>query len=192
MTFCKKVAIVAIKKLRMNYKIILHSLLAVVFTFLIHEFGHWTMGEFLGYEMRMTLNTGYPIAGKYDQAWHYAVISAVGPLITLLQAIIFYYLIKKYSNRNLYPFLFTTFYLVLLSGIVGYRNPNDLGRIGNYLNIGLFTLPIIFIIIHYIMLHQTSKRENYDRKFNVLTLLLIILFSSVWILTNQKFKVILI
>jgi FtsH-binding integral membrane protein len=149
------------------------------------------MGEFLGYEMRMTLNTGYPVAGKYDQAWHYAVISAVGPLITLLQAIIFFFLIKKYSNRNFYPFLFTTFYLVLLSGIVGYRNPNDLGRIGNYLNIGLFTLPIIFIIIHYFMLHQTSKRENYDRKFNAATLLLIILFSSIWILTNQKFKVIL-
>jgi FtsH-binding integral membrane protein len=149
------------------------------------------MGELLGYEMRMTLNTGYPVAGKYDQDWHYAVISAVGPLITLLQAIIFFFLIKKYSNRNLYPFLFTPFYLELLSGIVGYRNPNDLGRIGNYLNIGLFTLPIFFIIIHYIMLHKTSKRENYDRKFIVTTLLLIILFSSVWILTNQKFKVIL-
>lgn len=176
----------------MNYKLILYSLLAVVFTFLIHEFAHWTMGEFLGYEMRMTLNTGYPVGGKYDQAWHYTVISAVGPLITLLQAIIFYLLIKKYSNRNLYPFLFTTFYIILLSGIVGYRNPNDLGRIGNYLNIGLFTLPILFIVIHYIMLHITSKRENYDWKFNVATLLLIILFSSIWILTNQKFKVILI
>ena len=33
------------------------------------------MGEFLGYEMRMTLNTAYPIKGKYDKNWHFAVIS---------------------------------------------------------------------------------------------------------------------
>ena len=175
----------------MNYKLILYSLLAVVFTFLIHEFAHWTMGEFLGYEMRMTLNTGYPVAGKYEQAWHYTVISAVGPLITLLQAIFFYFLIKKYSNRNMYPFLFTTFYITLLSGLLGFRNPNDLGRIGINLNIGLFTLPLIFTILHFALVYKTYKQEKYERKFNVATLLYIILFSSIWILTNQKFKVIL-
>ena len=174
----------------MPYKIILYTILAVAFSFLVHEFAHWTMGEFLGYEMRMTLNTGYPVAGKYEQAWHYTVISAVGPLITFLQAIIFYILIRKYSNRNLYSFLFTPFYLIFLSTILGYRNPNDLGRVSLDLNIGLVTLPILFTVIHFILLYKISKRENYERKFIVATLLLIILFSSVWILTNQKFKVV--
>ena len=172
-------------------RLIFYSLLAVVFTFLIHEFTHWLTGEFLGYEMTMTLNTVFPKAMKYDQDWHYTLISAVGPLVTLLQAIIFYYLIKKYSNRDLYPFLFTTFYLMLLSGVLGYRNPNDLGRVSLYFNLGLFTLPAIAVIIHFALLYKTSKRENYERKFNLLTLLLIILFSSIWILTNQKFKVVL-
>lgn len=175
-----------------SYKFILYTLLAVVFSFFVHEFAHWTMGELLGNEMRMTLNTGYPVAGKYNQDWHYPIISAVGPLTTLLQAIIFFFLIKKYSNRNLYPFLFICFYLELLSSIMTFRNPNDLGRIGSYLNIGLFTLPVLFTAIHFTLLYKTSKRENYERKFVVTTLLLIILFSSMWILTNQKFKVTLI
>jgi hypothetical protein len=176
----------------LTYKFVLYSLLAVVFSFMVHEFAHWTMGEFLGYEMRMTLNTGYPIAGKYDKDWHFTVISSVGPLITLLQAIIFYLIIKRYSNANLYPFLFTCFYLELLSGLLTFRNPNDLGRIGKYLNIGLFTLPILFIAIHFMLVYKTSKRENYQCKFILMTILVIILFSSLWVGTNQLYKVILI
>jgi len=175
-----------------TYKFILYSLLAVVFTFMVHEFTHWAMGEFLGYEMRMTLNTAYPVAEKYNKDWHHTVISSVGPLVTLLQAIIFYLFIKQCSNKNLYPFLLSCFYLELLAGIMNYRNPNDLGRIGVYLNIGLFTLPILFTAIHFILIYKTSKRENYERKFILTTLLLIIIFSSIWILTNQKCKVILI
>lgn len=171
-------------------RLILYTLIAVVFSFLIHEFSHWTLGEFLGYEMRMTLNTAFPAKMKYDQDWHYIAISAIGPLVTFLEAVIFFFLIKKYSNRDLYPFLFTTFYLMLLSGVMGFRNPNDLGRVSKYLNLGLFTLPAIFIVIHFIMLYITSRREKYDRKFNVTTLLLIIAISSIWILANQKFKVI--
>jgi hypothetical protein len=175
----------------LTYKYILYSLLAVVATFLVHELSHWTIGEFLGYEMRMTLNIVYPIAGKYDKDWHYAFISFVGPLVTLIQAIIFYRLIKEYSNNNLYPFLFTCFYLELLSGIMNFRNPNDLGRISQYLNIGLFTLPILFIAIHFTLIYKTSKRENYTRNYILTTLLLVLAFSSIWILTNQKYKVIL-
>jgi hypothetical protein len=175
----------------LTYKFILYSLLAVVFSFMVHEFAHWTMGELLGYEMRMTLNTGYPIAGKYDKDWHFTVISSVGPLTTLLQAIIFYLLIKRYSNKNLYPFLFTCFYLELLSGLLTFRNPNDLGRIGAYLSIGLFTLPILFTAIHFILIYKTSKRENYEWKFLLITLLLIILSSSLWVMTNQMYNVIL-
>jgi hypothetical protein len=174
-----------------TYKFILYSVLAVVFSFLVHELAHWAMGELLGYEMRMTLNTGYPAAGKYEKDWHYTIISAVGPLITLLQALTFYFLIKQYSNKNLYPFLFMCFYIELLSGIMTLRKPNDLGRIGAYLDIGLFTLPILFTAIHVILLYKTGKRENYDRKFILTTLLLIIIVSSIWILTNQKYKVVL-
>jgi hypothetical protein len=177
---------------RLMYKFIFYCLLAVVFSFMIHEFAHWVMGECLGNKMRMTLNTGYPVALKYNKDWHFAVVSSVGPLVTLLQAIIFYLLIRRYSNRNLYPFLFTCFYLELLSGILTFRNPNDLGRIGVYLNIGLFTLPTLFIIIHFLLVYRTCKRENYKWRFILTTLFFVILFSSLWVGVNQLHQVILI
>src|SRR5262245_35765043 len=102
-------------------------LIAVVGSFVIHEFAHWLMGEFLGNDMVMTLNTGYPRAGKYLENWHYDVVSAVGPITTLVQAVVFFLLIRKGGNRLFYPFMFTPFYLELLSGIVNFSKPNDLG-----------------------------------------------------------------
>ncbi len=94
----------------MSLKYIAYSLIAVILTFLIHECTHWVMGELLGYEMIMTLNKAYPAKLSYDKDWHYTLMSAVGPLITLLQALIIYLIIKRTSRRNLYPFLFSCFY----------------------------------------------------------------------------------
>ena len=63
----------------MSLKYIAYSLIAVILTFLMHEFTHWVMGELLGYEMIMTLNIAYPAKLSYDKDWHYTLISAVGP-----------------------------------------------------------------------------------------------------------------
>jgi hypothetical protein len=164
---------------------------AVVFSFLLHEFSHWLMGEALGYDMRMTLNKVYPVAGRYEHDWHYAVISAVGPLITMLQAFVAYRLLQRVHHRGLFPFLFTCFYLELLSGIVSIRNPNDLVRIGGFLNIGTFTLPALFVVVYIWLLYDTIKREQYSRLFVGQTFGWILFFSSVWILTNQQFRIIL-
>ncbi len=174
----------------MSFKYIAITLIAVILTFLVHEFTHWIMGELLGYQMIMTLNTVYPAKSSYDEDWHYTLISAVGPLITLLQALIIYLIIKKTSRTIMYPFLFSCFYLELFSGIMNYRNANDLGRISRSINLGLFTIPIIFITIHFLLIYKTSVREKYSSKFNSITFLWILLFSSIWILINQRFNVI--
>ena len=182
----KFVETIIIKK---NLTYILYSLIAVVFSFLIHEFTHWTMGEALGYKMAMTLNIAYPLSGSFAEEWQYTLVSAVGPLITLLQTIVVYFLIRTTSNKNLYPLLFSSFYLELLSGIMNFRHANDLGRISTTFGLGLFTIPLIFVLIHFFFLYKTSTREKYTVKFNGLTLLWILLFSSIWILTNQQYHV---
>jgi hypothetical protein len=66
-----------------NYKYILVCLIAAILTIPIHEFTHWITGELLGYKMIMTLNSGWPAKGFYDAHWHYTLISAVGPAVTL-------------------------------------------------------------------------------------------------------------
>lgn len=146
----------------------------------------------MGYEMVMTLNTAYPGKLSYDKDWHFTFISAVGPLITLLQGFVFYLLIKKTHRKNLFPFLFSCFYVELLSGIMNVSKPNDLGRIGRSFELGLFTLPVIFILIHLFMMYRTSRREQYSRNFLIFSFIMILIFSSIWILTNQQINIVLI
>ena len=176
----------------MAYRYVAYTFIAVVFSFLLHEFTHWSMGELLGYDMEMTLNVTSPKIGAFSQDWQYTLVSAVGPFITLLQSFVFFLWIKKSSQKNLYPFLFSSFYLDLLSGIMNYRHPNDMGRISTTFHLGLFTLPIIFVAMHSLMIYKTTVREQYRWRFNLWTLLWVLVFSSALILINQRYHVVII
>jgi hypothetical protein len=150
---------------------------------------HWTVGEMLGYKMGMSLNKAYPLSGAYREQWHYTLDSAVGPAITLIQTICFFLLIRKYHNRLLFPFLFGSFYLELLSGIMNYRHANDLGRISQTFHLGLFTIPVIVVAMHSFFLYRTICSERYSFRFVVWTFFLVLVFSSIWVLLNNKFHI---
>ncbi len=166
------------------------SLAALMVTLFLHEFSHWITGEILGYDMVMTINTGYPAIGFYYYQWHYTLISAVGPILTLLQAYIVYLVISKYSNTNLYPLLFVCFFLELLSGLLNLRNLNDLGRISKDFNLPILSLPAIFFTLQAIMVYKTSKREHLNLKYNLISLFWVALFFGILIGINKTFNVI--
>lgn len=159
--------------------------LGTLLSFLAHEFAHWTAGSFLGYTMAMDLNTTYPVNGYYELQWHYTVISASGPLFTLLQAVTFFYLLRKRNVPELYPLLFIPLYMRVLAGILSFFNLNDEGRISKTLGLGAFTLPVIVCMTLLLLVYSVSKRNNYSVRFNLITLLLVTIFSSAIILINQ-------
>jgi len=163
-----------------------------VFTFLLHEFAHWITGECLGYKMGMTLNKAYPLNGFFSKDWHYTLVSVVGPVITLIQSICVYVLIRKTHKKLLYPFLLSSFYLEFLSGVMNFRNPNDLGRVSETFHLGLFTIPVVFVLAHYLLIYKTIQREKYSARFTACTFVLILVFSSIWILLNNKFHIVII
>ena len=150
------------------------------------------MGELLGYDMVMTLNTGYPKASRWNTMEDYMIVGAVGPIITLITSGTIFLLIRFEGSKYWFTLLFSCFYLELLSGVLNFRHANDLGRISQYFNIGLFTLSVLFVSIHGWLLYSTILNKKYSRAFVVQTLLWILLFSSIWIMANQKFKIILI
>ncbi|MCX6319528.1 MAG: hypothetical protein NTW29_19785 [Bacteroidetes bacterium] len=174
-----------------NIKFLLLSLLAVVFTFIIHEFTHWITGEGLGYAMQMTLNKAYPLEGFYRKEWHYTLISATGPFVTLLQSAVIYLLIRRTHSQLLFPFLFSSFYLELLSGIMNIRHANDLGRISASFQLGVFTLPLLVVSLHLFFLYKSIREEKYSRPFLLRTVISVLLFSSIWILANNAFHIVL-
>ncbi len=163
--------------------------IAVFSSWTLHELAHWTVGEFLGYKMGMTLNASYLISGQYSQDWHYQLISAAGPMLTLCEAFLIFVLMIQRKRVLLYPFIFTCFYMRLLATIISFRNPNDEARISSAIGIGKFTLPLIMTSILFALVYKISKSYAFDTKFNLSNVGLTILFSSIIILTHMYFKV---
>jgi hypothetical protein len=172
-----------------NSKYVLATLSAVMLTWFLHEFAHWLTGELLGYNMIMTLNTCYPINDTYAQNWHQHIISAAGPIITMIEALAAYLLLKRDHSHFLFPFLLTCFYMRLVAGGISVINPNDEARISQSLGIGTFTLPIIVSAILFYLVFRTVKTRGFTTKQIAITIVLIMLFSSAIILADQAWKV---
>jgi hypothetical protein len=173
----------------MSVKYAAITFVAVGVTWLLHEFAHWTTGEVLGNNMVMTLNTCYPKNGQYLEIWHGTVVTLGGPLITLLQAIIFYFLLRAGASNSLFPFLLVCLYMRSLAGVMNFINLNDEGRISSELGLGLFTFPIIiFVVLLYLVL-DIKKRRGYSGNAILVTTLFIMLYSSILILSDQFLKI---
>lgn len=164
------------------------TLAAVIFTWLLHEFGHWITGELLGNTMVMTINSGYPVPG-YRGLSDPFFIDLAGPVITILQAFVFYFILKRRYNPLLYPFLATCLYMRLLAGLMNIVNLNDEGRISNGLNWGTYTLPLLVVALLFYPVYRISKQYSMTPKFIALTFILIMLFSSALILADQYMKI---
>lgn len=167
-------------------------LFAVCFSWGIHELAHWLTATALGYDVVMTLNTVYLKSGEYQQDWHWILVSGVGPLVTIIQALTVYrWLNRKGWNANLYPFLLLTLYTRLLAGFMNLFNLNDEGRISHFLGIGDFTLSIFVSALLGLLIFKVSKQHKPGWRYQVFTLILIKLFSSILILGDRAWGVVL-
>jgi hypothetical protein len=163
--------------------------LAVFLSFELHELSHYLTGEALGNTMAMTLNSGYPVAGHYLKDWHATVVSAAGPLFTILQGILFYFLLRKKDNYYLYPFLFISFFMRFSAMIISFFNPNDEARISISLGLGRFTLPAIVSLFLFYLVYTISKQYQYSKRLQLFTVLFSIFIYSSIILCDQYFHV---
>lgn len=177
-----------------NFKILakysLIILIAVFFTFFFHEFSHWITGELLGYKMTMRLNyvslTG---GGEYKEFWENNVISAAGPIFTIIQGIVFYEIMKKYKNINFFPFLFLPFFMRLLAFTMSFNLPNDEARISRDLGIGTYTLFIIVCLFLGLLVYKISKKYSIDIKFQIINVILTSIFITLFVLVDNFFKI---
>lgn len=175
--------------MKINLKYILITAIAVFLSFELHELAHFFTGELLGNEMAMTLNSGYPVNGFYLEEWQYTVVSAAGPLFTIVQALIFYFLLKRRNNYYLYPWLLLPFFMRFSAMVLSFSRPNDEARISNYLGLGMFALPLLVSIFLFFLVFRINKEYNYTKRFNLISVLLIIFFYSVIILTDKYFHI---
>ncbi len=161
-------------------------LVAVLFSWLSHELAHWLAYTVLGYEAVMTFNTVYIKSGGHRAEWHMVLVSAAGPLLTILQAVaVYFWLRKKGWNPNVYPFLLIPLYTRLLAGVMNFINLNDEGRISHFLGIGDYTLSIVVSAFLGLLVYKASKQHKPGWRYQVWTIVLIMIFSSILILGDQ-------
>jgi hypothetical protein len=175
-------------KITIKYALI--TLIAVLFTFIFHEFTHWLTGELLGYKMTMRLNYA-SLTGKgvYKEFWEENLVSASGPIFTIIQGIIFYLIMEKYKNINFYPFLFLPFFMRLLAFTMSFNLPNDEARISRNLGIGTYTLFIIVCLFLGVLVYKTSKKYLIDFKFQMSNIVLTIVFIALIVLGDNFLKI---
>ena len=178
------------KDQKITVKYILTGILAVFLTWIIHEFTHWLTSELLGYETIMRLNGTSVIKGQNPTEIHKVFISISGPIITILQGLFVFMLLKsKGWNKYLYPFLFTAFYMRFLAGLMNFIMANDEARVGQYLGIGTFTLSIIISGLLFFMVYLISRKNKLNWKFQFWTTIIIMVASSILILSDQFFGI---
>ncbi|MFY0592312.1 hypothetical protein [Roseivirga sp.] len=163
--------------------------LAVLISCFLHEFAHWITGEILGNRMSMSLNGASPISGEYTQKWHANIISIAGPLITIIQAIAFYFILNKQQKINLYPLLFFPFVYRFFAGIANVFGANDEGRVGLSFGLGLYTISIIFSGFLLFLVWKFSAKYKLSLKFNLLTFLLCAVSLFAIVFFDQYFKI---
>jgi len=173
----------------LTYKTFLAVLTAVLFTWLLHEFAHWGMSELLGYDTIMQLNTTYTLDETSKTLTEKILISGIGPLITLLQAIVCYMLLLRKWNTALFPFLFVPLYMRFLAGAMNFIHPNDEGRIGLELGMGKFTLSLAICVCLGLLVYRIVKNYQLSARFIWTQVILTMLLSSILILTDQFFQV---
>ena len=174
---------------KITLKYISFLFLAVFLSCFFHEFAHWAAGEMLGNPMSMRMNSVSTISGEYKHEWNRNIISAAGPLFTVLQAVVFYYIVDKNKNILLYPYLFFPFVYRLFGGVANVFGANDEGRIGLSFGIGLYTISIVVVAFLLYLVIRFSSKNKIGFKFNLITFFLSAIFFFAIVLADQYFKI---
>ena len=165
-------------KSSINISYILVTALAVLLTFIVHEFAHYVTGELLGYSMKVTLNSVTLKEGTYNSDWHSYLVTAAGPVITIVLAFVFFYVIRKTGKVSWYPFLFFAFVFRLMAMVISIFNPNDEARLSYVLGLGYWMLPLLVTFTLLFLVIKTSKEQGYSLKFNLINYLLATVFVT--------------
>lgn len=176
-----------LEKIDLKYIVII--LIAVFLSTLFHELAHWGTGEILGNKMTASLNSANVISGEYKHEWNRNFITGAGPLFTILQAIVVFFLLNKYPKKELYPFLLFPLAMRFWAGLANLLGPNDEGRLGLSLGVGLLTISFFVCCFLFFLIYKSSKKHHFSLKFNLISFLFCSIFLIALSFINEYFKI---
>jgi hypothetical protein len=127
-------------------------------TYLVHEFGHWSVGEMLGNRMVYSLNLVWPRDGRYLEQSHALYVSLGGPGFSVLQAALALLIIEKFRTLFGYPFAFFPMYNRFFADLFGGFSKQDEARIALLLGTGTYLVAFMVLALLLLIVIRCSYR----------------------------------
>ena len=129
--------------------------------FFLHELGHWSMGEALGYNMQMALNGVSPVDRAAQVAPMDAIsIKAAGPAVTIILAA-FALVVVRVSAVLAFAIAFFSLHMRITAYAISlFINPNDEASIGLELGVGPHFIHLIVIAALWILALIVGRRAH--------------------------------
>lgn len=132
--------------------------IAAVVTFAVHEVAHWIAGVALGHDMVIKLNGVAGAPGVVLPARDAFIVTAAGPVVTVLQALVAFALVRSRGVLLAYPFLFAAWFMRFAAAFVSLFHPNDEARMSLQLGLGQWLLPIVTVLLLLLLTWSGARR----------------------------------
>ena len=139
-------------------KQILIIAIAVLFTMIFHELGHFLTGKMLGYNLKITLNMVKPQEGETIAENHRVYITAGGTLFTILQAFAAFFILQIKRSEIIFPFLISPLILRSWAYMVSPVHLQDEGILSIYHGWNPWILPALTWLVLVTLIITTIKQ----------------------------------
>ncbi len=136
-----------------------------VATYVVHEAAHWIAGAALGYPVSYGINSVVP--GSPMTAGDHMLMSAAGPAITVITALIAFYFVMRHESLFAYAILYFALFMRVIAAGVSVFNLNDEARISDMLGFEPWMLPGLVIIPLLVLTVIASRHLRLSWKVNV-------------------------
>jgi hypothetical protein len=153
-----------LKESQISWKVIILFIPIAFFTYLFHEFGHWIVGEILGNDMILSLNSSNARSGVLINDTHNLFISLGGPAFTILQALIFLLITKKTKSIYAYSVAFFAVFSRFFSILFGGFSLQDEARIASMLDTNKYLFAAIVLTILGLILWKINRIMKLNTK----------------------------
>jgi hypothetical protein len=117
--------------------------LIAIATYVVHEAAHWIVGAALGYPVSYGINSVIP--GTPMTVGDHLMMSAAGPAVTVVTAMIAFYFVMRRESLSAYAVLYFALFMRVIAAGVSVFNLNDEARISDMLGFGPWLLPGLVI-----------------------------------------------
>jgi hypothetical protein len=134
-------------------------------TYLLHEGAHWLAGTAMGLPMVAHLN-GVVLQVPASAGQH-AIIDIAGPLVTIVQALFAYAMVKRSASLRAFGYLYMAGFMRIVAGFISFIYLNDEARFSRFLQLPAFVVPLVVGLFLFALIVLASRRLQLGWKTQV-------------------------